>query len=157
MNRNLGKSAAALTIQYCILAFVCILPVGVSAQDDSAAGQPEVLLVAAGHCPPFVIQDKGEFTGSEILAKQKADGLATKLVGFEMLDKGPPPRPHYPIEIGAKVIGEIASGGVSPSLKKGIGMAYLPIEHSKPGTAIDIDIRGRKLKATIVKKPFYKK
>ena len=101
--------------------------------------------------------DKGEFTGSEILAKQKADGLATKLVGFEMLDKGPPPRPHYPIEIGAKVIGEIASGGVSPSLKKGIGMAYLPIEHSKPGTAIDIDIRGRKLKATIVKKPFYKK
>ena len=74
-----------------------------------------------------------------------------------MIDKGPPPRPHYPIEKDGTVIGEITSGGVSPSMKKGIGMAYLPIEHSKLGTQIDIDIRGRKLKAKIVKKPFYKK
>ena len=84
MNRNLGKSAAALTIQYCILAFVCILPVGVSAQDDSAAGQPEVLLVAAGHCPPFVIQDKGEFTGLGVLLWQQ---IATSIgVQYELVD-----------------------------------------------------------------------
>ena len=84
MNRNLGKSAAALTIQYCILAFVCILPVGVSAQDDSAAGQPEVLLVAAGHCPPFVIQDKGEFTGLGVLLWQQ---IATSIgVKYELVD-----------------------------------------------------------------------
>ena len=84
MNRNVGKSAAALTIQYCILAFVCILPVGVSAQDDSAAGQPEVLLVAAGHCPPFVIQDKGEFTGLGVLLWQQ---IATSIgVQYELVD-----------------------------------------------------------------------
>ena len=84
MNRNLGKSAAALTIQYCILAFISILPVGVSAQDDSAAGQPEVLLVAAGHCPPFVIQDKGEFTGLGVLLWQQ---IATSIgVKYELVD-----------------------------------------------------------------------
>ena len=100
---------------------------------------------------------KGDFTGSDILKAQKENGLEQKLVGFEMIDKGPPPRPHYPIEYDGTVIGEISSGGLSPSLKKGIGMAYLPIEHSKIGTEIDIDIRGRKLRAKIVKKPFYKK
>ena len=100
---------------------------------------------------------KGEFTGSKILAEQKENGLKQKLAGFEMIDKGPPPRPHYPIEVGGTVVGEIASGGLSPSLGKGIGMAYLPVEHAKLGTEIDIDIRGRKLKAKIVKKPFYKK
>lgn len=101
--------------------------------------------------------DKGGFVGSEILAEQKKLGLGQKLVGFEMVDKGPPPRPHYTIEKAGAVIGEITSGGVSPSLGKGIGMAYLPTEHSKPGTEIQIDIRGRKLNARIVKKPFYTK
>ena len=101
--------------------------------------------------------EKGKFTGSEILTEQKENGLPTKLVGFEVVDKGPPPRPHYPIEKDGTVIGEITSGGLSPSLRKGIGMAYLPLEYSKIGTEIDIDIRGRKLKAKIVKKPFYKK
>ena len=100
---------------------------------------------------------KGEFIGSEILAGQKEHGLKQKLVGFEMVAKGPPPRPHYPIEKDGTVIGEISSGGVSPSLGKGIGMAYLPIENSKLGTEIQIDIRGRKLAAKVVKKPFYKK
>ncbi|MFT5107067.1 MAG: aminomethyltransferase [Verrucomicrobiales bacterium] len=101
--------------------------------------------------------NKGAFTGSKILTEQKENGIKTKLVGFEMIDKGPPPRPHYSIEKDGEVIAEIASGGVSPSMKKGIGMAYLPIEHSKLGTEINIDIRGRKLRAKIVKKPFYKK
>ena len=80
-----------------------------------------------------------------------------KLAGFEMLDKGPPPRPGYTIENDGAPIGEITSGGMSPSLGKGIGMAYLPAEHAKIGTEVDIDIRGRKLKAQIVKTPFYKK
>ena len=101
--------------------------------------------------------DKGAFTGSEILSSQKSGGLRQKLIGFEMVDKGPPPRPHYPIEKDGSVIGEIASGGMSPSLGKGIGMAYLPIEHSKIGGEIQIDIRGRKLNARIVRKPFYRK
>jgi aminomethyltransferase len=100
---------------------------------------------------------KGEFVGSDILAAQKENGLEKKLVGFEMIGKGPPPRPHYPIEKDGTAIGEISSGGVSPSLGKGIGMAYLPIEYSKLGTEIQIDIRGRKLAAKVVKKPFYKK
>jgi aminomethyltransferase len=53
------------------------------------------------------------------------------------------------------VIGELASGVLSPTLMTGIGMAYLPAEFSKPGTALQIEVRGRLFPAQVVKKPFY--
>ena len=90
-----------------------------------------------GHSPleagmGFAVKlDKGAFIGSESLTEQKSRGPEQRLIGFEMVDKDPPPRPHYAIEIAGEVIGEISSGGLSPSLGKGIGMAYLPAAHSK--------------------------
>jgi aminomethyltransferase len=64
---------------------------------------------------------------------------------------------HYAVETPAgEVIGELCSGVLSPSLMLGIGMAYLPVAHAKPGTELCIDVRGRKFPVTVVKKPFYK-
>lgn len=105
----------------------------------------------------FVDMEKGDFMGREVLAAQKANGLTRKLVGLQYLDKGAPPRAHYAVEnTEGEVIGELTSGVLSPSLMTGIGMAYLPIAHTKLGTVVNIDVRGRKFSAKVVKKPFYK-
>lgn len=105
----------------------------------------------------FVALDKESFVGREPLVKQKADGIPDKLVAFKMTGTAPPPRPHYPIVWNGEQVTEVASGTQSPSLGCGIGMAYLPIEASKPGTAIEIEIRGRRFPAEVVKKPMYRK
>jgi aminomethyltransferase len=77
-----------------------------------------------------------------------------------MTDKSAPPRPHYPIWSGgsdAKPIGQVTSGTQSPSIGIGIGMGFVPPEFAKPGTAIEIEIRGRRSAAVVVQKPIYKK
>jgi aminomethyltransferase len=68
----------------------------------------------------------------------------------------PPPRSHYGVWKDGVQIGETCSGGLSPTLSAGIGMAYLPPDAAKPGTAIDIDIRGRRFPAIVEKKPLRK-
>ncbi len=108
----------------------------------------------------FVALDKGEFIGRAVLAEQKANGVARKCVAFKMTDKSAPPRPHYPIwSVGpdAKKIGEAASGTQSPSLGIGIGLGYVPTEFAQPETPIEIEIRGRRSPAVVVRKPIYKK
>ena len=105
----------------------------------------------------FVALDKGEFNGRAVLADQKANGVKKKLVAFKMTDKSAPPRPHYKIFSGEKEIGEVVSGTQSPSLNLGIGMGYVPLEFAKPDTKIEIEIRGKRFAAVVVKKPIYKK
>jgi len=101
---------------------------------------------------------KGDFVGREILARQKAEGPVVKLTAIRYLEKGAPPRAHYPVVAAdGTVLGELASGVLSPSLMTGIGMAYLPSEFSKIGTPLQIEVRGRLFPAEVVKKPFYKK
>lgn len=106
----------------------------------------------------FCALDK-EFTGVDILRKQKEDGPKQRLVAIQYTDKGAPPRSHYGVYLRGKnePLGELTSGVLSPSLMIGIGLAYLPAEHAKIGTELDIDVRGKKFPAVIVKKPFYKK
>ena len=105
----------------------------------------------------FCDLEKGDFVGREVLVRQKADGPAVKLTALRYLDKGPPPRAHYPVlTADGAVIGELASGALSPSLMAGIGMAYLPAEFSKIGTPLQIEVRGKLFPAEVVKKPFYK-
>lgn len=105
----------------------------------------------------FCVLDK-EFIGSDILRKQKEQGLEERLVAIKYTGRGAPPRPHYGVfsKEGEK-IGELSSGVFSPSLKEGISMGYLPVKFSKIGTEVDIDVRGRKFPAIVVKKPFYKR
>lgn len=108
----------------------------------------------------FVSFDKGEFNGRSVLLEQKENGPAKKLVAFRMTDKSAPPRPHYPIwsaEPGASQIGEVVSGTQSPSLGVGIGLGYIRPDAGKVDTPIQIEVRGRKFPAVIVKKPFYRK
>lgn len=96
------------------------------------------------------------FTNSEALQAQKEAGIARKLIGFEMIDRGIP-RHDYPIvDAAGNVIGKVTSGTQSPSLQKAIGMGYVSKELAKEGTEIYIDIRNNKVKAKVVKFPFYK-
>jgi aminomethyltransferase len=74
-----------------------------------------------------------------------------------MSDKSAPPRPHYAIFSGDKKVGEVTSGTQSPSLSAGIGLGYVTPELAKAGTAIEIEIRGRRFPAQIVAKPIYRK
>lgn len=105
----------------------------------------------------FVDLDKGDFTGSAVLATQKAHGLPSRLAAIRMADKSPPPRAHYAVQQDGKPVGELCSGGVSPSLGSGIAMAYLPPALATVGTRLEIDIRGRLWPAEVVKKPFYRR
>ena len=96
------------------------------------------------------------FTNSEALQAQKEAGVTRKLVGFEMIDRGIP-RHDYPIvDADGNVVGKVTSGTQSPSLQKAIGMGYVTKELAKEGTEIFIDIRNSKIKAKVVKFPFYK-
>jgi aminomethyltransferase len=74
-----------------------------------------------------------------------------------MTEKSAPPRPHYPIWINGNSAGEVVSGTQSPSLNAGIGMGYVAPESAKPGTKIEIEIRGKRAPAEIVAKPIYRK
>ncbi|MBL0340562.1 MAG: glycine cleavage system aminomethyltransferase GcvT [Bacteroidetes bacterium] len=98
-----------------------------------------------------------EFTNSEALKKQKEEGVARKLVGFEMIDRGIP-RHGYPIQdANGNKIGEVTSGTQAPSLQKAVGMGYVEIAYAKEGSEINVNVRDKGLKARVVKIPFYKK
>jgi aminomethyltransferase len=99
---------------------------------------------------------KGEFLGRAPLERQLAEGLSRKLVGFEVVDKGIA-RPHYPVFFGGEKVSEVSSGTFSPFLKKAIGLVYLPLEATAPGTEFEIGIRAKKVKARVVPTPFYKR
>ncbi len=79
---------------------------------------------------------KGEFVGSDVLRLQKADGVARKLVGFEMLERGIA-RQGHDAYVGDAKVGYVTSGTQTPTLKKAIGMAYLPVAHAVPGAEFD--------------------
>lgn len=99
---------------------------------------------------------KEKFIGMEALAKQKSEGLKRKLAGFEMTERGIP-RSHYQVYADGKKIGYVTTGSLSPTLNKNIGLALLDIDYTKEGTEIEVEIRNKKVKAKIIKKPFYTK
>lgn len=105
----------------------------------------------------FVAMGKDGFTGKAALERQEEGGLPGKLAAFKMTGTAPPPRPHYPVLFEGVVVGEVASGTQSPSLGCGIGMAYLPPTAALVGGRIEIEIRGRRFPAEVVKKPFLRK
>jgi aminomethyltransferase len=93
-----------------------------------------------------------DFTGVDVLRRQKEEGPRDKLVAFVMEDPGIP-RQGMRIEEG----GEVTSGTRSPTLGTSVGLAYVAATRSEPGTEITVDMRGRPRGARIVKKPFYKR
>jgi len=102
--------------------------------------------------------DAGDFIGKQALLLQREAGLARKLVGFEMRERGIA-RHGYAIsdvKSGA-LLGEVTSGTVGPTVGKNIGMGYVPVSHAQPGTRIVIDCRGKPAQAEVVKGPFYRR
>jgi aminomethyltransferase len=144
----------------------CLQPAGLGARDTL---RTEVCYPLYGHeldenTTPieagvgfFVALDKGEFVGRSVLAEQKTNGTKKKLAAFKMAEKSAPPRPHYPIWRDGTKLGEAVSGTQSPSLNVGIGLGYVPTEAAKPGTRIEIEIRGKRAAAEVVPKPIYRK
>ena len=100
--------------------------------------------------------EKGDFMGRDVLERERAEGPRRKLVGFEMVDRGIA-RHGYPIVEGNEEIGVVTSGTHSPTLKKPIGLAYLPLDKSAPGATFTMLIRGKETRARVVPTPFYKR
>jgi aminomethyltransferase len=97
---------------------------------------------------------KPEFLGSDVLRKQKAEGPARQLIGFEMLDRAIG-RHGYDVYVEGRKAGVVTSGTQTPFLKKAIGMAYLPSDRTAPETEFEVEIRGRRARAKVVPMPFY--
>lgn len=104
----------------------------------------------------FVKLGKPDFIGKDVLVQQKAEGLRRKLVGIELLDRGIP-RAHYPVYANGVQIGEVTTGTQSPTLKRNLGLALIDAKYIEPGTELQVEIRGKFLKAEVVKAPFYKR
>ena len=99
---------------------------------------------------------KTEFIGADVLRRQKQEGVSRKIVGFEVLDRAIA-RHGYEVYVDGVKAGTVTSGTQTPYLKKAIGMAYLPIDRCARGTAFEIDVRGRRVRAEVVPLPFYKR
>ena len=108
----------------------------------------------------IVAFQKQEFIGREVLQEQRQNGLPRTLIAFELIEKAVP-RHGFTImtrdQNEPKQIGTVTSGNLSPLLQKGIGLGYVPVSFSSPGTPVSIDIRGRAVPGIVVKPPFYKR
>ncbi|MCJ7701303.1 MAG: glycine cleavage system aminomethyltransferase GcvT [Anaerolineales bacterium] len=102
----------------------------------------------------FAVSFEKDFIGRDALLKKKLEKPSQLLVGFEMVDKGVA-REGYPVAVGGAEVGFVSSGMFSPTLKRYLGMAFVPREASKMGTEIEIIVRGKPKKAQVVKRPFY--
>jgi len=102
----------------------------------------------------FVNLDKESYVAGDALRQVREGGVSKCLVGFWMVGQGIP-RHGYNIMDGQRHIGVVTSGVPSPTLDMNIGMGYVPIEYSAPGTRFHIDIRGKAVEAEVAALPFY--
>ena len=98
-----------------------------------------------------------DFTNRAAIESQKKNGVAKKLVAFEIIDRGIPRHDYLIVNEAGETIGKVTSGTQSPSLNKAIGMGYVKTEYAAEGNKIFIPIRDNKVAAQVVKLPFYKK
>ncbi|MEE8573969.1 MAG: glycine cleavage system aminomethyltransferase GcvT [Thermodesulfobacteriota bacterium] len=144
-----------------------IVPVGLAARDTLRLemGYPlhgqelteETTPLEAG-LDKFVslTDEKGDFTGRDVLERQAEEGVKKKLVGLEVTGAGIA-RTGYNILSGGEKVGTVTSGTHSPSLKRAIAMGYVTPELTEPGTELEIEIRGKAAAAVVTKLPFYNK
>ncbi|WP_370221960.1 glycine cleavage system aminomethyltransferase GcvT [Cytobacillus sp.] len=143
-----------------------VLPCGLGARDTlrfeanlALYGQelsPDITPLEAGIGFAVKVNKEAEFIGKEVLKNQKENGVPRKLAGIEMIDRGIP-RHGYPVYKGEELIGEVTTGTQSPTLKKNIGLVLIKKEHAEPETELEVEIRGKRLKAKIAATPFYKR
>jgi len=143
-----------------------VQPIGLGARDTlrfeanlPLYGQelsPDITPVEAGMGFAVKAKKEADFFGKAVLAKQKEEGPARKLVGIEMIDKGIP-RTDYPVYVGDEEIGFVTTGTQSPTLDKRIGLALLPVKYTEEGQEVEVQVRKRRLRAKVVPTPFYKR
>jgi len=117
---------------------------------------PEISPLEAGIAFAVKLNKESNFIGKEALRKQKETGLERKLVGIEMIDRGIP-RHGYPVYKGEELIGQVTTGTQSPTLKRNIGLALIKTDYTALESEIEVEIRGKRLKAVVVPTPFYKR
>lgn len=143
-----------------------ILPCGLGARDTlrfeanlALYGQelsPEISPLEAGIAFAVKLNKDVDFIGKGALKEQKEKGTPRKSVGIEMIDRGIP-RHGYPVYKGEKLIGEVTTGNQSLTLKKNVGLVLIASEFAELESEVEVEIRGKRLKAKVVPKPFYKK
>jgi aminomethyltransferase len=147
-----------------------LVPAGLASRDSLRleAGMPlygnelsrEGNPFAAGLGAVVALSKEGDFVGKDALAALKADGAGSttgrKLVGLKGLGRRAG-RGHYPVLKDGAVVGEVTSGQPSPTLGYPVALAYVDVEHTELGTALDIDLRGKSEPFEVVALPFYKR
>jgi aminomethyltransferase len=147
-----------------------LIPAGLACRDSLRleAGMPlygnelsrEGNPYAAGLGPVVSLAKESDFVGKAALSELKAAGAGAtrgrKLVGLRGLGRRAA-RGHYPVLKDGNVVGEVTSGQPSPTLGYPVAMAYVDVEHAAPGTALDIDLRGKAEPFEVVALPFYKR
>jgi len=140
-----------------------LLPIGLAARDSLRLepGLPLYGQEISAEIDPiqarlgWAVDLAKDFVGRESLLKVALEGPKSRLVGFRMIEGGVP-RHGYDILIEGTVVGTVTSGGYAPTLDAFIGLGYVPAEQARTGRTLDIDIRGRKKPAEIVRLPFYR-
>ena len=97
---------------------------------------------------------KGHFIAADWLNAQKAAGASRALIGFKMIDRGVPRHEYIITDEEGNPLGVVTSGTQSPTLNEGIGLGYVPKVYSTVGSLIYLDIRGKLIRAEVVKLPF---
>ncbi|ESU30520.1 glycine cleavage system protein T [Bacillus sp. 17376] len=143
-----------------------VIPCGLGARDTlrfeanlALYGQElssEISPLEAGIGFAVKLNKEADFIGKEALKQQKENGLPRKLVGIEMIDRGIP-RHGYPVFKGDTQIGGVTTGTQSPTLKKNIGLALIDANETELGNEVEVEIRGKRLKAAVSATPFYKR
>jgi aminomethyltransferase len=139
-------------------------PIGLGARDTLRLEAKLSLYgndIDAEHTPheaglSWVVKGKG-FVGEEALAKQKAEGLTRKLVGFVMKERGTARHGYDIVDEHGEKIGVVTSGSIGPTVGGNIGLGYVPSALAEPGTVLTVDCRGKRAAAEVVKGPFYKR
>lgn len=141
-------------------------PVGLGARDTLRfeVGLPlygqeltkDITPIEAGLKFAVKVNKEEDFIGKEVLKEQVENGAARKSVGIEMIDKGIPRTGYTVLSENDEEIGFVTSGTQSPTLGKNIGRVLVKSEYAEVGTELFIQVRKRKLKAVVVKTPFYK-
>ena len=161
-----GPAAAAETLWYAILGSGAphgLVPAGLAARDTLRLEAKMALYgndiddtttVLEADLSWILKLEKGEFLGRDALLRQQAAGLTRLLVGFETEGRAIARHGHKAVVDGVAV-GAVTSGSFGPFLKKNIGLVYLPIGLTPPGSRFSIDIRGRLEPAVVVPTPFY--
>jgi aminomethyltransferase len=101
----------------------------------------------------WVVSKSKQFIGAEAIRRVREQGAARKLVGLE-LDGRMVARQGYLVQVNGQTIGEITSGTFSPTLEKSIAMAFVSSEHSRVGSEVQVDMRGKPVPARIASRRF---